>query len=338
MNSTKPTYVFIPITFTTKFVLFGVFLSYFIFGTIGNALLYAVIRKLRMRERRRPRRALYRSLTMTFLSSMAICNLLNSLLSAGVVNCLQMMVHLYTSDWSCRVLRYITYYFGTVLIYNVLVLSVERYFSIFYPLKLYSASLARKLLVGIWLGGLIFSLLLTVPVKLVREALGPHHFTITCRSYPETPLEQVAVFSSFICIYVIPAVVLIYISVAMTRFFVRQRKVHAGQPPQQATDRQANAWRLKDIKMFFAIIVIFVIPYTLLTMYLITMAIGGFSFSVPVSFIIRRVTGVLALYNCINVPVVCIMNNRDFRRTLKELEKEFGEVIDKISSPWHGIS
>ncbi|EDO35272.1 predicted protein [Nematostella vectensis] len=195
-------------------------------------------------------------------------------------------------------------------------------FIIFYPLKTPSRALERGLLIGTWLGGLILALLFIFSVKRVHETLDSDHYTITCRPVPKTSSERALVICGFFATYLIPDVLLVIMAVAVTRFLLRGQ---INPPPSQQ-----QQWRFQDAKMFVGIIVLFVVPYTLISVYLILDAIGVVQFHFTVSSMILRVAGALSISNCITLPAVCFFNNRQFCNTLKTLFWRRGDSLKTI--------
>ncbi|EDO39450.1 predicted protein [Nematostella vectensis] len=144
-----------------------------------------------------------RNLTITFLYSLAFNNVLTAA-SALVINGLQMYVDMFSSDWSCRALRFTTCTLSSIKIFSLLVISLEKYFSLLYPLKLSSSSLVKKVLALTWVGGVFVGASMTSVVQRIREDLGATTYTVTCQYGKE---EAIFIFGITTVAYFVPIAV-----------------------------------------------------------------------------------------------------------------------------------
>ncbi|EDO40003.1 predicted protein [Nematostella vectensis] len=223
LMTTRKVYAFIPIGTETRSVLFAIYCLYFVLGVLGNASLLAVLQKVQRLERARPQRALRRTLTMTFMCSLAVCGILSSCYAFFILG-LQLFVNLLASDWACRAIRFTTYSTQAVVYFNILVITIEKFYAVFHPTKLYPSLFVKKILVGSWVGAIAVCGVLQAGVERVDEDLGPTQYTYTCRHVIDTWTVRAPLIATAVLFYFLPLICITVLLVRTARFLKRRRQ------------------------------------------------------------------------------------------------------------------
>ncbi|EDO30303.1 predicted protein [Nematostella vectensis] len=317
-NDTTKQYIFLPIDIATKtgfFLFYGLF---FLLGMTGNILLLIAVRKVQAEKRRRPRQALGRSLTLVFLSNLAICNFLWSI--SSLLNGLRRYIDMFTSDWACMGLLLAPYSLSFINTFNLVIIAFERYFAIFHPTKLPSSSTIKKLLLLAWFSGIVISPGAVQTVKIVYIDYSPTQYTLGCRQVVDTIMKNIFATLTFLLTFHIPNIIMITIAIKTMEFLKKRRKkVMDGNP---GFLDKAHAWRFKDTRMFMVIFITFALPYTVQTIHVILIGILKLHISYYNSYILANISGVVGYSNCILVPALSFASNRGFRKAIMKICKQ----------------
>ncbi|EDO33643.1 predicted protein [Nematostella vectensis] len=244
-------------------------------------------------------------------TSLTVCNIFNSM--GPTVLRIVRLVHgsVSSNHWSCRASRFFTFAPSIVLILHEVVMSIERYYSLFEPMSVCSTKAVEKMLAGAWAGGVMLTLGLVSSATIVQVDLGHNLYSTACRQALDTMVMKIIFYVSVIMAFVIPAILMFTIAIKVKRFLKQRRqRVEEGKP--EFLDR-AYAWRLKDAQMLVSIVLTFLVPYALIFFYGVILLITKVDLDFYFSFSILNISGVLAFSNCISIPLVCLVKNRQFR-------------------------
>ena len=142
INGTQRKYIFSPITGHEK-IMFSLFmLLLYCFAIVANATVLYYSRK-GWRKNRQPRTAIERSLTYHFVHSLAWTDFLCAL-TIPAIFIGQLFAEIALKNWSCKLLRYLTIFFPTITLTNLMVIGVERYTAVFHPFFVITKDAGKK--------------------------------------------------------------------------------------------------------------------------------------------------------------------------------------------------
>ncbi|EDO42358.1 predicted protein [Nematostella vectensis] len=154
------------------------------------------------------------SLTLYFMKSLAITDLLCSLVNAPLT-CMFIYVDMLNSDWACKVYHMPLFGLPCITITNLTVIAMERYLAIFRPFWCPSQSFSKKLVIMAWVVGGSLGIILTLPIRNTHVVINSEVNTSTCLAGNEKVWEK-AVFSVVMfLVYFVPNLVMLYTAVAI---------------------------------------------------------------------------------------------------------------------------
>jgi hypothetical protein len=223
--------------------------------------------------------------------------------------------------WSCQVVRYLTIFFPTVSLNNLIVIGVERYVAVFRPFFAISNRTTKKLIVAAWIGGALITLVPVSTYDVIRQDIGPGSYTLICKYDNTVPIYRIMILGFTLIVYIIPSIILIVTSVLIIRYLF-QRKLLGTRKNIGST-----SWRFKRTSMFISLIFAFVIPYLLYVIYLIINVIFGGEISYKNDYIIRRSSALMAFSNTVVNPIILYFSMNGLRRMLRDLTLRFYHFI-----------
>lgn len=285
-------------------------------GMVANSLLLYIVRK-QEKIRKRGRTAIKsfeRILTPYFIKSLALSDFLCSLVNLPIFIS-QLYSDIVQNDWGCRCVRYLNLFFAVVTLNNLLVIGIERYMAIFYPLVLLpSPRFSKNLVVIAWLAGAIMVVVPVITFKTSPVDLGVHEYTVICVYEKTVPVYR-AMFIGFTAVgYIIPSIVLTITNIQIL-IFLRSHKIAANSDQTTANSKRFNA----DTKMFVSLIFAFIIPYFLYVVYSGLNIALKIKFSFTADYVIRRVSGIIAYSNALISPTIIFSSMPKHRNMLLNL-------------------
>ncbi|EDO27602.1 predicted protein [Nematostella vectensis] len=217
----------------------------------GNVLVLYV-----KRQESRPSPASACSMMRYFVMSLALSDILASLISLPVT--ISQMVGWFDleTDLMCKVVRYIGIVGPVVTTNNLLVMGLTRYACAFHPLKVPSRRTIIQCIIAAWITGLLLSLLPASAYNVIPVDIDVESATRLCRADP----SHKHLFLGFsVCGYIIPCVVLTFTSLAIARFLRRKSKQVCEK--QSSPIRRENAWQYEGNKMLISVTFAMILPY-----------------------------------------------------------------------------
>lgn len=286
-------------------------------GIVGNSLIFFLEYKRQQMKKGQVRRPLERSMSMYFIKSLALSDLLSCIIHTplGVIWLYDDSIK---SDIDCRMHRIALMSLSCITILNVCFISVERFLAVFYPFKAPTVTVSKIYVVLAWVFGFLVGLLYVVPYKRQRLEVGPYLYTVICiSSLPDEIISGVLVGVHTIIMFFIPNIIICVTSICISRF-LRKRKMQIASGELKSSQR-VNSWRIKDTAMFVKIIFAFYIPYTTFFVANILKETGVIKVNFLIESIIQLSTFVLAFSNCAINPVIYITSSPDFKKVISKL-------------------
>lgn len=120
-------YIFTPAGSKAKLVLFLSALTTALIGFVGNSLiLYFISRKQRVN---RIQKSLFTKNLNLYIKSSALSDVLCTAVSFPLT-CIQVYFDIFQNSWSCRIVRYFHIVFPVITTNNLVVISLEKHFSL----------------------------------------------------------------------------------------------------------------------------------------------------------------------------------------------------------------
>ncbi|EDO43269.1 predicted protein [Nematostella vectensis] len=158
-------YKFNPIPAPTKAVLASLLAFSGVTGIIGNTLVLVLEnRKRKAANTPSKRRAFERCLTLYFLKSLALTDLLCSIVDVPMT-VVYIYADIFNKNWQCIVFHFPLFGFPIITITNLVVISLERYMAVFYPFRAPTRAFAKNLVITAWIVGGILCVVLTLAAK-----------------------------------------------------------------------------------------------------------------------------------------------------------------------------
>ncbi|XP_032231984.1 allatostatin-A receptor [Nematostella vectensis] len=303
-----------PLPVHTKATFAAVVLLCGAIGFIGNTLVLVFERKKRKAaDTPSKRRAFERSLTLYLLKSLALTDLLCSVINPPLF--LYLMNGNHTANWHCVVNNIPVFCFPAMTILNLVVISLDRYMAVFHPLRALTRAFAKKLVIAAWIVGAILAVILALPVRNMYIELDGNVYTFSCIGSSKEVWEKVDFGVITLLVYLVPNAIMFYTAATVSRFLrKRSRDI---QDSANIHSNNSQGRRFKDTKMFINVIFAFCIPYSTYFVYNLVKRFAGLELSYELEFTIRMSGCVLATFNsCIN-PIIYLFSYKDFRRELR---------------------
>lgn len=294
-------YMFAPVYPTFKIGLVILTIPTGVIGLVGNLfILYSTsfANKGCLKLRRWP--CVNRSLLMTFfVRSLAISDVLGAVAITSML-ILEQMIDTKRPLWLCCATRFPYFIFPFVTINNLLVISVDRYYSIFYPFRLPTLKTVKRLLIIAWMMGISLSLVVTSMVYPVRYELNSNQFTIACKLTTNDMWKKIVFTCVAIFQYFIPNFLFIFISVSILRYLHKRRcAIRRGQ-----LQYSSQAWRLHGTKMFVRVVMAFALPCSVFFCYGLVNIFIKNKLAFNADYIVRCFSAFSVLFNCFINPFI----------------------------------
>ena len=115
-----------------------------------------------------------------FIRSLALSDVLGSLIGPSLT-VIHINIDVLTSKLRCTTFRFFQQVFVMVTIYNLVVISIERYICTCRPTaRLLSLKTVRKLILGAWVLGILLSFVACYPIDVIRVDFNSTHYTSIC--------------------------------------------------------------------------------------------------------------------------------------------------------------
>ncbi|XP_074757300.1 putative G-protein coupled receptor 19 [Athene noctua] len=262
----------------------------------GNSLVCLVIHRSRRTQ----------STTNYFVVSMACADLLLSIASAPFV-----LLHLTYGSWIlgnfiCKLVRYVQYLTPAVQINVLLWISIDRFYTIIYPLSFkVSREKAKKMILASWLLGAAFA----APAFVFYGSSSDHH----CPFFPPASWQGAAYgITHLLVVFLIPSFLIILFYQKVIKYIWRIGT--DGRTVRRTTNIVPRA-KVKTIKMFLMLNTVFLLSW--LPFYMIQLWHPKETDGSKSSLVFLAITW-LSFSSSAAKPTLYTVYNANFRRGMKE--------------------
>ena len=253
-----------------------------------------------------------------YIRSLALSDMLSAMVSLPLTS-IQIHVDLFQSTWACKIVRFFNIVFPVVTINNLVVIGVEKYFSLRRVPRPLCAATVRKLILFAWFAGAAMTIFPSATFARIRYDLNETHYTVICK-YDREYLPFRIMFLSFtVLVYVLPSIFLVVVNISLIRtvwFKVRMTVSIQVDNPIRAKLRAA---KVRGTFLLIAITFAFVIPYFAYLGYITYNMIAKPDIDFQTDILIRYASAVLALSNSAINFVIYVVQMKDFRVFLGNL-------------------
>lgn len=147
-----------------------------------------------------------------FTQSLALSDILCCLVD-GSLPVAELFVDTIQSEFICKFTRYIEVAFAVIIIFNCLVISIERFLGIFYPFFVINPRHCRTIIKASWVIGGLLATIMIPSYRLQRYDVDHQTYTFFClMDRSKASLRQL--FLIFIVInYIVPCFIIVVISI-----------------------------------------------------------------------------------------------------------------------------
>lgn len=289
MNSTVA-YVFIPMPNSFKLAITVINTLTGFYGLVANSLILYFTHKRSLSSRQSFDR---QPLTDRFIQSLALSDVLCSLISTSLFTA-ELFVDFVKTTLACKVFRYVQIYLPVTTVVNYLVIGIERYLSVFYPFRVPSIKIGKRLVIAAWFVSATFDLIPVVSYNLVRFELSNTTYTRTCKYDNSAKLKRVAFMTFTLVTWALPCILLVILNIRIFRYLQRQKR-RVRDNSQLPTVSQARRYRTN--RLIVSLIFAFVIPYLFYFFYGAFVMIFKIQMSFEVDYIARYICTVFIFAN-----------------------------------------
>ena len=310
-------YVFSPVSPYIRLTLVLLVVLVGIVGFVGNVLILCFLRS-KKRATSFLKACSFQKNFDFYIKSLATSDALCSI-TANPAGCVELYFDIFQQDWACRADRYMTIFFPSVTMNNLLVVSIEKYFSTRKVPLVFKYHTVKKLVCLAWLAPIFYVLIPAATFKgTVRYDLNETHYTVSCK-YDKEYLPFRIMFPAYILFqYFIPSIIIIIISICLISTLPKSMKRTINVQQDNAIRAMMRAAKRRGIIISVTIMLAFVVPYLLYFAQVIYNMATKADISYDIDYVIRYGSGVLAFSNsAVNVIIYCVQM-KDFRAFLKE--------------------
>ena len=287
-------------------------------GLVGNVLVFRFARS-RKRKQQQPTRFAQRHFFL-FIQSLALSDILTCAIAVPLL-CATILTGLYTTgtEWFCKSSRFFGQVFPIITIYNLLVVSLERYLAVNHPTYCLSKARAKKLVKFAWALGTALTFISAATIEPTKIDVNEKQFTMRCKPNASSTVSRTVLLIFTICFYHLPIAFLIFTSASIIG--VIRRRPAIGNLVRRAIARQ------RATKLLVTIVVAFVISYTPFQAILTYRVLANTYMPFPLDDYIRSSAGFLLYVNSAVNVVIHLMSLPGFYQSFKRIRRS-GPVAD----------
>ena len=315
---TSKIYVFAPVSSSTKLTLSILLASVAIVGFVGNILILCFL-KSKKKATSVLRTCSFQQNFDFYIKSLAISDALCAV-TANPILTVEFYFDIFQQDWRCRAARYLNIVFSTVTMNNLLVISIEKYFSTRKVPRTFRTSTVKKLVWFAWVSAIFYVLIPSATFRgKVIYNLNETHYTVSCK-YDKHYLPFRIMFLAYIFFqYLIPSIIIIIISICLILTLSSRMKRTIDIQQDNAIKAMMRAAKRRGTIISIILMLAFVIPYLLYFAQVIYNMVTRADISYETDFIVRYGSGLIAFSNSAVNVIIYIVQMKDFRAFLKEL-------------------
>lgn len=329
-NSTDEIYVPTPGRFSTRVVVGSLATISSIIGIVGNSLVLFTEWK-RCRGSNGQVRLFERPLTMYFVNSLAMTDFCNSVINIPLF-VINMFREFLVYEVGCLAYSITLFTLPAVTILNLLVISVERYLAIFFPLKAPDRRLSRKLVIGAWIIGFMIGILTTLTMDIIRYDIDESNYALTCtydkyKSWKNRLYTVIA-----IMVFFLPSVVMFY-TASRTVSFLHKRKQQIATGRIKKLSYYKRTRSFADTQLLMNVVFAFIVPYSLFFVYNMIKTFAKVELSFQEDYTARIVSALTALSNSAINPIIYICGSRKIRRRIVKMFRKSSRTSSRAEKP-----
>ena len=310
-------YVFTPVGSSTKLTLLIFFVTVGTIGFVGSILILCFL-KAKKKTNHILKSLSFEKNSDFYINSLAISDIFSNLISLPCL-CVQMYFDVFQDGWGCKIFRYLQFTFPCVTMNNLLVISIERYFSIRKNPRPFPHAAVRKLVLFAWLAGIVLVLLPVSTLKGVRYDVNETHYTTFCTFDSNFLPSRIILLIGTTFQYIIPSFIIIVISVCLitTVRTTTGRTINVQQD--NAIKAMARAAKRRATIIIVALMFAFIIPYLGVFVATSFSAITkrDIVYDSQTYYIIRYTNMIVALSNGAVNFIIYLVQMKDFRAFLR---------------------
>jgi len=300
-NNTTRRYVSQPVGFSFKVTLYTFLGLLGLYSSFANGLIFIFKRRQQKRNKRaRRRKAFSRSnIFSTYIQSLALSDFLCSAIVIPLAIATN-FDNVFNTDYKCKGFKYLNLMITTVTIDNLFVIGVERYMTVFYPLKLPSKRTIKCVIVLSWIVGLLIPILPSLTFALRRHNIAYDRYTLLCW-YSTTAFAY-----NGLALGVLSVTYVVGFAVPLTMSIRIVRHLRLKFPRDQLR-------RFRGTNTFITLIFVFIIPYLFPLIYSLITPIFKVSIPFELDLKMRCICAVLIYSNSAISPTVMIFSMEELR-------------------------
>ena len=309
-------FLFTPLEFSTKLTLLILLVTVGTIGFVGSLLILCFL-KVKKKTNHILKSLSFQKNFDVYINSLAISDVLSNVISLPSLG-VQIYFNFFQDGWGCKIARYLQFTFPCVTMNNLLVISIEKYFSTRKNPRPFRHSTVKKLVLFAWLAGIAIVLLPVSTVKGVRYDLNETHYTMFCmfdNNYLPSRI-MLSIFSTFQ--YIIPSFIIIAISVCLIITVSSTARRTIDVQKDNAIKAMARAAKRRATIIIVALMIAFVIPYLgfFVAASYNTITKRHITYDFQTFCIIRYTNGIAALSNSAINVIIYLVQMKDFRAFL----------------------
>ena len=322
-------YVFTPAGSSTKLTLLLILATVGIVAVIGNTLILCFLRTKKKAHYFLKACSFEKNFNF-YIHSLAISDILSAVISVPTV-CIQMYVDLFQQGWGCTIVRYFNFVFPTITMNNMLVISIEKYFSTRDNPRPFRHSTVKKMVFFAWLVGSL-SVLITIPTfEGIRYDLDNTHYTVICKYDNQYLPFRIMILSYITLEYIIPSILIVRISVSLIITVWTRTRRAVNVQRDNAISLACRAARIRGLSIVITLMFAFVIPYIFFFTYVIYNIVTKAYINFQTDYIIRYTSVVIALSNSAINVIIYLVQMKDFRSFVKKIiARVFGKNVNQV--------
>ena len=313
-NATEPStpiYIPIPTGAMTNLFLTILYVTLVAPGCVGNCFVFYFLHKKKSATKSR---RFIKNLSL-YLRSLALSDIF-CVVSVPLV-CFQFYFDVFKRGWICRIIRYINMAFPSITINNLVVISVDKYFSTRKVPHTFSISTVRKMILLAWLFGSVLPLVSAGTFTGVRYNLNKTHFTVICKNDNNLYPFRVSIFVLPVQ-FIIPGVVIIYINICLLKTILERKQIGDRKRSNNTFSKKLKASKVRGTTMLIALTFSFIVPYFFHVSYIIFRWKAKVELKFSTDYIISRVSAGVVLSNSTINFIIYMVQMNAFRSFMKE--------------------
>ena len=310
-------YVFSPIGSTIQFTIFSCFVTVGIVGLVGNILVLCFL-KTKNRTKSFLRMCSFERNFKVYIASLAISDVLSVLVSIPLM-CIHLFLDLLQRGWSCKIARYFTLVFPRVTMYNLLVMTIEKYFASRKIPRTFRLSTVKKMVLFAWLAGSLIVCLSASTFDGMRFDVNDTHYTVVCR-YDNHYLPFRIIYISYVALqFIIPMIIMMRLNISLIITVWRLMRRQFDAQRDNGIKMKARAASIRRTFIIIALTFAFIFPYFPYMVQTIYNNATKAIFDFETDLTIRGASAVLAVSNPAVNFVLYLVQMKDFRAFVKKL-------------------